>query len=98
MALTSGNPLWPILNGLPAAYPRLHHDLRCDGITFSYIAANLLLDRLLGRRNPDAELFESTVSRSRVGRTPTKKGHPTVACPLNVSAARISRRPAFPIA
>jgi glycine/D-amino acid oxidase-like deaminating enzyme len=29
-----------------------------NGITFSWIAANLLLDRFLGRRNGDAELFE----------------------------------------
>jgi glycine/D-amino acid oxidase-like deaminating enzyme len=28
-----------------------------NGITFSWIAANLLLDRFLGRPNPDAELF-----------------------------------------
>ena len=29
-----------------------------NGITFSWIAANLLLDLFLGRPNPDAELFE----------------------------------------
>jgi glycine/D-amino acid oxidase-like deaminating enzyme len=28
-----------------------------NGITFGWIAANLLLDRFLGRHNPDAELF-----------------------------------------
>ncbi len=28
-----------------------------NGITFSWIAANLLLDRFLGRRNPDGEIF-----------------------------------------
>jgi glycine/D-amino acid oxidase-like deaminating enzyme len=44
MDLTSGNPLWPIINGLPAAYPPLHHDLRCDvaviggGITGALVA------------------------------------------------------------
>ena len=44
MDLTSGNPLWPIVNGLPATYPRLHQDLRCDvaviggGITGALVA------------------------------------------------------------
>jgi hypothetical protein len=65
MDLVGGTPLWPTSDGLPAVYPSLHHDLRCDvdwrwggnGITFSWIAANLLLDRFLGRRNPDAEIF-----------------------------------------
>jgi glycine/D-amino acid oxidase-like deaminating enzyme len=28
-----------------------------NGITFSWIAANILLDLFLGRPNPDAELF-----------------------------------------
>ena len=28
-----------------------------NGITFSWIAANLLLDRFLDRRNPDLEIF-----------------------------------------
>lgn len=44
MDLTSGNPLWPIVNGLPTAYPRLHRDRRCDvaivggGITGALVA------------------------------------------------------------
>jgi glycine/D-amino acid oxidase-like deaminating enzyme len=44
MDLTSGTPLWPTVVGLPAAYPRLHHDLRCDlaviggGITGALVA------------------------------------------------------------
>ena len=44
MDLTSGTPLWPIADGLPAVYPRLHHDLRCDlaiiggGITGALVA------------------------------------------------------------
>lgn len=44
MDLTSGNPLWPIVNGLPAVYPRLHQDLHCDvaviggGITGALVA------------------------------------------------------------
>jgi glycine/D-amino acid oxidase-like deaminating enzyme len=44
MDLTSGNPFWPILDGLPAAYPRLDRDLRCDvaviggGITGALVA------------------------------------------------------------
>ena len=44
MDLTSGDPLWPIVNGLPATYPPLHHDLRCDvaiiggGITGALVA------------------------------------------------------------
>jgi glycine/D-amino acid oxidase-like deaminating enzyme len=44
MDLTSGNPFWPILDGLPTAYPRLDRDLRCDvaviggGITGALVA------------------------------------------------------------
>lgn len=44
MDLTSGNPLWPIVDGLPAVYPPLHGDLRCDvaviggGITGALVA------------------------------------------------------------
>jgi glycine/D-amino acid oxidase-like deaminating enzyme len=44
MDLTSGTPLWPTLDGLPAAYPALHLDLRCDvaviggGITGALVA------------------------------------------------------------
>lgn len=44
MDLTSGTPLWPTLVGLPAAYPRLRRDLRCDvaviggGITGALVA------------------------------------------------------------
>jgi glycine/D-amino acid oxidase-like deaminating enzyme len=44
MDLTSGTPLWPTLVGLPAAYPRLRRDLRCDvaviggGITGTLVA------------------------------------------------------------
>ncbi len=44
MDLTSGTPLWPTTNGLPAVYPRLHQDLRCDlaviggGITGALVA------------------------------------------------------------
>jgi glycine/D-amino acid oxidase-like deaminating enzyme len=30
MDLTSGTPLWPTVEGLPAVYPRLHDDVRCD--------------------------------------------------------------------
>jgi glycine/D-amino acid oxidase-like deaminating enzyme len=44
MDLISGTPLWPTADGLPAAYPSLHHDLRCDlaviggGITGALVA------------------------------------------------------------
>jgi glycine/D-amino acid oxidase-like deaminating enzyme len=44
MDLTSGTPLWPLVTGLPAVYPRLHHDVRCDvaiiggGITGALVA------------------------------------------------------------
>ena len=44
MDLTSGTPLWPTLVGLPAVYPRLDQDLRCDvaviggGITGALVA------------------------------------------------------------
>jgi glycine/D-amino acid oxidase-like deaminating enzyme len=30
MDLTSGSPLWPLVDGLPAAYPRLHEHRQCD--------------------------------------------------------------------
>jgi len=44
MDLTSGTPLWPTLVGIPAAYPRLRRDRRCDvvviggGITGALVA------------------------------------------------------------
>jgi glycine/D-amino acid oxidase-like deaminating enzyme len=44
MDLISGTPLWPTSDGLPAVYPSLHHDLRCDlaviggGITGALVA------------------------------------------------------------
>ncbi|MEO7476745.1 MAG: FAD-dependent oxidoreductase [Gemmatimonadales bacterium] len=44
MDLVSGTPLWPTVNGLPAVYPRLHDDRRCDvaviggGITGALVA------------------------------------------------------------
>lgn len=44
MDLTSGTPLWPTVDGLPATYPPLHRDLRCDvaviggGITGALVA------------------------------------------------------------
>jgi glycine/D-amino acid oxidase-like deaminating enzyme len=44
MDLTSGTPLWPTLIGLPAVYPRLRRDRRCDvavlggGITGALVA------------------------------------------------------------
>src|SRR6476661_9998319 len=44
MDLTSGTPLWQTLIGLPAAYPRLRRDRRCDvaviggGITGALVA------------------------------------------------------------
>jgi glycine/D-amino acid oxidase-like deaminating enzyme len=44
MDLTSGTPLWPVLDGLPSAFPRLHRDRRCDvaviggGITGALVA------------------------------------------------------------
>ena len=44
MDLTSGTPFWLLSNGLPAVYPRLRRDLRCDlaviggGITGALVA------------------------------------------------------------
>ncbi len=44
MDLVCGTPLWPTLDGLPAAYPALHQDLCCDvaviggGITGALVA------------------------------------------------------------
>lgn len=44
MDLTSGTPLWPTVNGLPAVYPPLHHDVRSDlaviggGVTGALVA------------------------------------------------------------
>jgi len=48
MDLTSGYPFWPIRDGLPAAYPMLDADIRCDavvlgaGITGAMIAHELV--------------------------------------------------------
>jgi len=48
MDLTSGYPFWPIKDGLPAAYPILDADIRCDavvlgaGITGAMIAHALV--------------------------------------------------------
>jgi len=48
MDLTSGYPFWPIRDGLPAAYPMLDVDIRCDavvlgaGITGAMIAHELV--------------------------------------------------------
>lgn len=50
MDLTSGSPFWPISDGLPAAYPRLHEDRRCDvvviggGITGALVAHRFTLE------------------------------------------------------
>jgi glycine/D-amino acid oxidase-like deaminating enzyme len=47
MDLLSPRPFWPILDGLPAAYPPLTQDLRCDvaivgaGITGAFVAWHL---------------------------------------------------------
>ena len=49
MDLTSGTPLWPTVVGLPAVYPRLQQDLRCDlaviggGITGALVAHRFAL-------------------------------------------------------
>jgi glycine/D-amino acid oxidase-like deaminating enzyme len=49
MDLTSGTPLWPTLVGLPAVYPRLQQDRRCDvaviggGITGALVAHRFAL-------------------------------------------------------
>lgn len=49
MDLTSGTPLWPTVVGLPAVYPRLQRDLRCDlaviggGITGALVAHRFAL-------------------------------------------------------
>jgi glycine/D-amino acid oxidase-like deaminating enzyme len=48
MDLTSGYPLWPIQDGLPASYPALDRDIRCDavvlggGITGAMVAHELV--------------------------------------------------------
>ena len=48
MDLTSGYPLWPIKDGLPASYPALDRDIRCDvvvlgaGITGAMVAHELV--------------------------------------------------------
>jgi glycine/D-amino acid oxidase-like deaminating enzyme len=49
MDLTSGTPLWPTVDGLPAVYPPLHRDHRCDlaiiggGITGALVAHRFAL-------------------------------------------------------
>jgi glycine/D-amino acid oxidase-like deaminating enzyme len=49
MDLTSGSPFWVVNDGLPAVYPRLHQDKRCDvaviggGITGALVAHRFAL-------------------------------------------------------
>ncbi len=63
MNLTSAHPFWSVQNGLPDNYPSLQHDVSCDvvviggGITFSVVAAEIIRDCFLGRRNPDDRIF-----------------------------------------
>ena len=62
-----------------------------NGITFSWIAANLLLDRFLDRPNPDAALFRVR-SLSRVA--DKKRTRTMAACPSSGSTSRTGdRRP-----
>ncbi len=60
MDLTSGAPFWVVRDGLPAVYPRLKQDRRCEVAIIGggiIIAADLLLDLFLQRGNPDLEIF-----------------------------------------
>jgi glycine/D-amino acid oxidase-like deaminating enzyme len=47
MDLLSSRPFWPILDGLPAAFPALERDIRCDvavigaGVTGAFVASHL---------------------------------------------------------
>lgn len=49
MNLTSGDPFWPLRNGLPAAYPRLTRDLTTEIVVLGAgITGALIADRLVG--------------------------------------------------
>jgi glycine/D-amino acid oxidase-like deaminating enzyme len=64
MDLTSGSPFWPVNDGLPyigtaRQFPNAYFALGYggNGITFSWIAAGILLDLFHGRENESARLF-----------------------------------------
>ena len=70
MDLTSGTPLWPTLDGLPAAYPRLHQDLRCDvAVIGGGITGALVAHRFAARGNLDR------AARGRRDRPRQHRGH-----------------------
>jgi glycine/D-amino acid oxidase-like deaminating enzyme len=59
MDLTSGSPLWPLLDGLPAVYPRLHEDRRCDVAVIGGGITGALVSHRFAREGISTVLLEA---------------------------------------
>jgi glycine/D-amino acid oxidase-like deaminating enzyme len=59
MDLTSGNPLWPIVDGLPTVYPRLHEDRRCDVAVIGGGITGALVSHRFAREGISTVLLEA---------------------------------------
>jgi glycine/D-amino acid oxidase-like deaminating enzyme len=59
MDLTSGSPLWPIVDGLPAVYPRLHEDRRCDVAVIGGGITGALVSHRFAREGISTVLLEA---------------------------------------
>jgi glycine/D-amino acid oxidase-like deaminating enzyme len=59
MDLTSGSPLWPIVDGLPTVYPRLHEDRRCDVAVIGGGITGALVSHRFAREGISTVLLEA---------------------------------------
>ena len=59
MDLTSGTPLWPVVDGLPTVYPRLHEDRRCDVAVIGGGITGALVSHRFAREGISTVLLEA---------------------------------------
>ena len=59
MDLTSGAPLWPTLDGLPATYPALHQNRRCDVAVIGGGITGALVSHRFAREGISTVLLEA---------------------------------------
>ncbi len=59
MDLTSGSPLWPIVDGLPTVYPRLHEHRRCDVAVIGGGITGALVSHRFAREGISTVLLEA---------------------------------------